>query len=519
MDEILRQVISVARAMWQRRWIGLAVAWICAVAGAVVVLRVPERYEASSRIFVDTQSVLKPLLSGLAVQPDINQQVEMLARTLITRPNLEKLIRNADLSITFKNDRQRDDLIDSLTREIKLTGGGRENIFNVTYRDTDPQRAKRVVQTLTTMFVDSGLVGKRRDTEAARRFIDEQIKSYEKKLEESENRLKEFKLKNLSMTTGSNKDFFGQMTGINEELSRARLDLHAAEQSRDALKRELDGEDPSLSIDLAPASATVGVPELDSRIDAARKQLDELLRRYTDQHPDVVANRRLIQTLEEERKQQLEVRQRAAAAAAAANKGGATNPVFQRIKIALAESEATVASLRGRTHELQARLDALRASAGRVPQVEADLAQLNRDYEIMRKQYEGLVARRESAAISEDVDATTQLADFRVIDPPRASPKPVFPNRTALAPLALLAALGAGLFASFTISQIFPTIDSARTLREIGQRPVLGIVSFRPGPAALSRRRVANFAFGGGVSALFVLFGAWIAWVGLVAHA
>src|SRR5215470_1755029 len=175
MEEILRQVVSVARAMWQRRWIGLAVAWAVAVAGAIAVLRIPERYEASSRIYVDTQSVLKPLLSGLAVQPDVNQQVAMLARTLITRPNLEKLIRSADLSITIKSDRERDDLIDILTREIKLTGGGRENIFNVTYRDTDLNRAQRVVQSLTTMFVDSGLGGKRQDTEAARRFLEDQI--------------------------------------------------------------------------------------------------------------------------------------------------------------------------------------------------------------------------------------------------------------------------------------------------------------------------------------------------------
>jgi len=135
----------------------------------------------------------------------------------------------------------------------------------------------------------------------------------------------------------------------------------------------------------------------------------------------------------------------------------------------------------------------------------------------MRKQYDGLVARRESAAISEDVDATTQLADFRIIDPPRVSPKPVFPNRAALAPLALLAAIGLGAFASFALAQLFPTIDSARLLREIGQRPVLGIVSLRPNPMAVSRRRVSNVAFGGAVSALLIVFGAWIAWIGLAA--
>jgi polysaccharide chain length determinant protein (PEP-CTERM system associated) len=516
MDEILRQVVSVARGMWHRRWLGLAVAWVCAIGGALAVLRVPDRYEASSRIYVDTQSVLKPLLSGLTVQPDVNQQVAMLARTLITRPNLEKLIRSADLSIAFKNERERDVLIDTLTTEIKLTGGGRENLFNVTYRDADPARAQRVVQGLTTMFVDSGLGGKRRDTEAARRFIDEQIKQYEKKLEEAEARLKEFKLRNLSLMTGPGKDFFGQMATISEELSKVRLDLRAAEQSRDALRRELSGEDPSLMSDL-PAVVAPATPELDARIDSMRKQLDELLRRFTDEHPDVLQTRRLLAQLEDQRKQELEARKRIAAATKAPS-GAATNPVYQRIKIAQSEAEATVASLRGRASELEGRLSQLRSTAGRVPQIEAELAQLNRDYDILRKNYDGLVSRRESASISEDVDATTQLAEFRIIDPPRVSPKPVFPNRASLAPVALLAALGLGGFASFAMAQLFPTIDSARVLREVGRRPVLGIVSLRLGPAAIRRKRMSNVAFGGAASALLIAFGAWITWITFISR-
>jgi hypothetical protein len=83
--------------------------------------------------------------------------------------------------------------------------------------------------------------------------------------------------------------------------------------------------------------------------------------------------------------------------------------------------------------------------------------------------------------------------------------------------MALLAALAIGAFVSFGMSQLFPTIDTARVLREIGARPVLGIISLRADPAALRRRRLSNIAFGGAVSALLVVFGAWITWIGVVA--
>jgi polysaccharide chain length determinant protein (PEP-CTERM system associated) len=516
MDDLVRQLALIVRGMWNRRWAGLVAAWIAALVGVVVMLRIPDRYEASSRIFVDTQSVLKPLMSGIAVQPDVSEQLTMLARTLITRPNIEELIRRADLSILIKAEKDRERLIDELSKEIKLQSSGRENLFNVTYRDTDKRRAQQVVQGLTSMFVESGQGGKRRDSEAARRFIDDQIKSYEKKLEEAESRLKDFKLRNLSYTTGSGQDYFARVTSVTEELSKARLELRAAEQSRDALKRELIGEEPLLSPDLSiPMPAAT--PELDARIEIARKQLDDLLRRYTDEHPDVLGTRRLISQLEEQRQQEIDARKRVAAAKK--TNTTATNPVFQQIKISVAEAEANVASLRARVGELQSREAQLRSSAVRVPQLEAELAQMNRDYEILRKNYDGLVARRESASISEDVDASTQLAEFRIIDPPRVSPKAVFPNRAALAPLVLLGALAIGTLVSYALSQLFPTIMNTRTLREIGQRPVLGSVSMRPDAAMIKRGRLSKLAFGGGLSLLLVVYGSWIAWITILAGA
>jgi polysaccharide chain length determinant protein (PEP-CTERM system associated) len=513
MEELLQQAVAILRATWRRRWIGVAVAWAVAVVGAVVVARFPERYEASARIFVDTQSILKPLMSGLAVQPDINQQISMLARTMLSRPNIEKLARLSDLDHLAATPGDRERLIDGLMKSIQLTTGGRENLYVVTYRDTEPARAKRVVQNLVSLFVESGLGNKQRDNESARKFIDEQIKIHEARLEEAENRVKEFKLRHLGLVGGNGADYFGRIAALTEELNKLRTELRVAEQSRDAMKRGLADEEPNL-IDDAARPTTVATPEIDARIDALRRQLDELLRRYTDEHPDVAATRRLIASLEEQKRQELEARRRAAAMAQAKSPA-ATNPVYQRIKIAMAESESTIAALRARVGETQARLAELRAAAGRIPQIEAEMAQLNRDYEIIKRNYDALVARREQAAMSQDVDANANLAEFRVIDPPRVSPTPVFPNRLALIPVVLLGAIAAGVFAAFAVAQIFPTFDSVRTLRNATQRPVLGTVSVLASAPMLRRARLMNTAFAGSVAGLILIYGAWIVWLSL----
>ncbi len=254
MDEILSQARTIAGAMWHRRWIGLAVAWLVAAAGAVVLLRMPDRYEATARVYVDTQTVLKPLMAGLAVQPNIDEQIGMLARTIIARPNIEKIMHSANLDVSATSQIQRDQMVDDLTKRIRFTGSGRENIYTITYQDTSPERSKRVVQDLLSLFVESGLGNKRRDGETARRFIDEQIKGYEQKLSEAENRLKEFKLKNLGFTGAAGGDYFARMSLLSEQAAKVRLELRAAEQARDAYRRELSGEDPVMLPDMGTAT-------------------------------------------------------------------------------------------------------------------------------------------------------------------------------------------------------------------------------------------------------------------------
>ncbi len=114
MNILLSQVTAISRGLWQGRWFGLAIAWLAGIAGAVFLWQTPDRYEATARVYVDTQSILNPLMAGLAVQGNIEQQVAILSRTLISRPNLQKLIRMADLDLNARNNEERERLIDRL---------------------------------------------------------------------------------------------------------------------------------------------------------------------------------------------------------------------------------------------------------------------------------------------------------------------------------------------------------------------------------------------------------------------
>ena len=319
MDELIGQISTIARGMWKHRWLGLLVAWLVTAIGCVVVLSVPDKYEASARIFVDTQSILKPLMSGLAVQPNVEQQIVMLSRTLISRPNVEKLIRMADLDLGTKSKAAQEALVDELMNTLKIQNSGRDNIYLLSYRDTSPEKAKKVIQSLVSIFVESSLGSTRRDSDTARKFIDEQIKAYLSKLEEGETRLKEFKVRNIELQNPDGKDMVGQLGAVSGQLSQARLELREAENGRDAAKRQLEAE-KAQSADITSRSLlqesgmSISTPGIDSRIDAQRRNLDGLLQRFTEQHPDVANARRLIKELESvKRKEVQELRKTAMA--------------------------------------------------------------------------------------------------------------------------------------------------------------------------------------------------------------
>lgn len=512
MHELLAQLRSAARGMWKYRWVGLLVAWLVAIAGIAFVSQIRNKYEASARIFVDTQSILKPLLSGLTVQPDVDQQVAMLSRTLISRPNVEKLVRMADLDLQNKSKAEQEATIDGLMKTLKISGVGRDNLYQLSYQDENPERAKRAVQSLVSIFIESGLGASRKDADSAKVFIDEQIKSYRIKLEEAEARLKEFRLRNLDVQIGDGRDSASRLSELSDLYEKARLELREAENARDAARASLAAEKAqttSLSRQSIAEESTISVatPELDVRIEAQKRNLDALLQRFTDLHPEVIAAKQLINDLEAQRRKEVASLRKAAMAAAIPTRTVAPDSLaIQELNRLIASSEVQVASLRARVSEYGSRYNAARAALRTAPQLEAEAAQLNRDYSIQKKNYEDLVARRESAVLSGELDTVSGVADFRLIDPPRVSPKPVSPNRIVLFPAAMLASIAAGLLVAFLASQMRPVFYDINELRSRFELPVLGVVTLEMTEARARQSRMAVLQFVAASGALLIMF-------------
>jgi len=504
MQALVEQGLDHLRGAWRFRWRAMTAAWVICIVGWLVVLYLPDVYEASARVFVDTRTALSPVIEGLAIGQDVDAQLNFVQKSLLGEAQIERVAREANLDLHATTPQSRHLLLDRLRQRIQLEaagGGGRDAtgvVFTLRYKDPVRDRSLRVTSILLNSFIEDTLGGKRTGTEVAQKFLQEQIEDREMQLRSAEQRLADFKKRNVGMMPGAQGDYFSNLQAEIDATQKAQAALAIAAKRRSELERQLRGEAPSLSDGSMIASGGGAGEETSARIKETQTKLDELLLKYTDKHPEVLALRETLAGLEQRRNEEIEALRRGEIGSAAQT-GASANPVFQSIQLASNQTDVEIAAIRAEIVERQRKVAELRHLVNTVPEVEAEFARLNRDYEVTRSQYTALVDRLEKAKLGEQAAATSSVR-FEVIDPPNAAFRPVSPNRLMLMTGVLLCGLAVGGGVAYLMVQLKPVFLHSRSLGEVTGLPILGVVSV----ASLEPRGLKNRIDSWGYSAAFI---------------
>jgi polysaccharide chain length determinant protein (PEP-CTERM system associated) len=517
MKALVEEVLEDVRGAWRFRWWALFAAWVVGMLGWTIVMLLPDLYEGRATVFVDTSTALRPVLQGLAVEQDVDAELNFVRQSLLGTPELEKVARDVGLLTPDLADvRKRTALIDSMRGRIAITvtsassNEGEHNagsIYGIVYRDPDRARSLKVIgELLNTLIVDT-LGGKRQGSQDAQKFLETQIKDYESRLRAAEDRLADFKKLNIGAMPTEQGGYFSRLQTEMDAVKSAQTALSVAISRRDELDRQLHGES-AVTTATAPSAPVAGAPGANdslSRIREAQAHLDELLLNYTDKHPDVIAARQTLAELQARRAQELESLRRGDANAVA-NSGATANPVYQSIQLELNKVDVEIASLHRQLADHEGRVAELRRALDTMPKVEAEYAQLNRDYDVNKTQYTALLTQLEKAKLGQEAD-TNGSVRFEIVEPPNAEYHPVSPHRVILVLVVFVAAIGVGVALACLIQMLRPVFWSVKGLTEHTGVIVLGAVS-AAFPGIINRRRRWDLAlyslFAGG----FVLLAA-----------
>ena len=475
MNAALEFTLELIRGVWRFRWTAMLVAWIVCLVGWLVVLAMPDTYSAWARVYVDTRTRLSQVTQGIGVESNIASEAEAVREALLGGPQLQKVARLSMPGYASASLGQQAAIISGLRTRLQVEATGERNrpaLYMITYTDQDRQTAHQVVDQLLRLFLANSLSGSQEGSEQAQQFLTQQVAEYDKKLAAAESRLADFKRHNAGLVPGATGgDYFTRLHGDTDDLDKDRLALTVAEQKRDELQRQLSSEQPGM----LSGAAGGGGADTSSAIRETQARLDELLLRFTDKHPDVIAARRTLEDLKKRQQTEIAAVRRGDQAAIAAS-GLAANPVYQGIKLQLSRADVEVAAARRQVADREGKIAELRKMINTAPEVEAEFARLNRDYDVTRGQYQALVERLNRAKLSDKAEATG-VVRFQVVDPPTGSDQPVSPDRIRLILVVLLGGLAAGIGVAYLMHQIRPVFASARQLAELTQLPVLGVVS------------------------------------------
>jgi polysaccharide chain length determinant protein (PEP-CTERM system associated) len=503
-DFILEQI----RGAWRFRRTAMVVAWVVCVLGWLVVLALPDTWSAQARVYVDTRTRLSQVTQGIAVESNIASEAQAVRNALLGGPQLEKVARLAIPGFATASPSAQSDIIGNLHDKLDVEASRDEDagqqrqrnepadLYTITYTDRNRQTARRVVDQLLKLFLANSLGGTQEGSEQAQQFLTQQITDYDKRLADAESRLADFKREHPGLVPGATGDFFARLHAETDELDKDRVALTVAEQKRDELRRQLAGELPVMG---SSGTGAGHGADTATQIREAQAHLDDLLLRFTDKHPDVIAARRTLDDLKQREKLELAAARRGDQAAIAAT-GLAANPVYQGMRLQLSQVDVEVAAARQQVADQEAKIAEQRKMINTAPQVEAEYERLNRDYDVTHKEYQALVERLSRAKLSDKADATG-VVRFEVVDPPAAGTDPVFPQRTRLILAVLAGGLAAGLGVAWLLHQLRPVFTSPRQLSDLTQLPVLGSVSMTwlERHRAVGRRAVWAYSLGAGL--------------------
>jgi polysaccharide chain length determinant protein (PEP-CTERM system associated) len=365
---------------------------------------------------------------------------------------LEKVARLTDIDVLAATPAQMERLLDGLRARTKVETDGRF-LLTIKYTDTDPVRARDVVEAIGRTFIENNLGSTREEIESAQLFLDRQIELYQRELVAAEQRLARFKEERLSKLPDQENYRF-RLDEMRSQLEEAEANLKRARTRQAQLRRRLDQ---------APVSADT------MQIVEAESELARLRSLYTEKHPEVIAARRKLEIL----------RTTPSSVAAPAADLGSAQSLREQVSLetALGEAEADAGAYADQVNRLRDRLAHFEETAAQIPEAEAELAELNRDYDVIKLKHADLMARREQAKISRDREEGTRRVDYEIVDPARIPALPDGPSRAILISVVLAVGLGSGIGAAFLLSQARPTFSDPLGLRQAFGLAVLGTVS------------------------------------------
>lgn len=463
----------------RRRWwflLGLFGTW-AAVSMTAWIL--PAEYRSETLILVEQQKVPEHYVIP-NVSTDLQERLQSMTQQILSRTRLQRIIDGFHLYAGERTRLSSDELVERLRKDIKIdlvkAPGRRDELtaFKIYYSSGDPAIAQQVTSQLTSLFIEENLRARQQQSESTTGFLENQLEEARKDLARQEQRVRDFKTRYLGQLPGQLQSNVQILAGLQARL-QAEIDARNRVKQQQIYYESLLAQYHSLRAELQHAKGTDlgSLPALDQELEHLKTQLADLTARYTGHHPDVKHLKEQIAKTEK-LKRRIEAEVEAARSKAATDHSASAPPhdlwelramsPTMEIESQLKAAQLEMENRQRVIEELDASIAEYQSRLNQTPLREQQLADVARDYDQSRTNYESLLAKKNQSELATNLEKRQQGEQFRILDPPSLPTKPYWPDRFKFSLFGLVAGLIIGVLTTAGVETLDDRIHGEKDL-------------------------------------------------------
>ena len=435
---------------------------------------IPSTYRSGTLILVEQPSVPEKYVVS-NIDSDIQHQLDSITQQILSRTRLLRIIDSLGLYAQDRKRKSPDDLVEKMRKdiEIELSHGDDKKLsaFNIYYASRDPKMAQRATSELANLFISENLEQRQKRSENTTNFLGDQLDQARAKLAEQEAKMRVFKDQHLGELPTQTQSNLQILTGLQNQVQANEDSLNRAKQQNTYLE-SLINQYRAMDRGSKPGEGgSGGLAEIDKELEQLKAQLADLTSHYTDKHPDVRKTKEQIARAESRRERMIaDMNSRAnnsSPEAAVTTPLDAKSAPLLELESQLKANRVEIANRQAEIKDEQNKINQYQGRLNMAPVMEQQFADITRDYDQSKTDYESLLKKKNESEMSTDLEKTQQGEHFRMLDPPNLPVRPYKPNRLQLCGLGLV--VGFVLGAGFAIGQekLSGKIYSGREIKKL----------------------------------------------------
>jgi uncharacterized protein involved in exopolysaccharide biosynthesis len=445
------------------------------ISGFFVSYAFPPKYTSQSTVLVEGQKVPDSYVQPV-ITADFTQRVQTLSQEVLSPSRLRPVIENLGLAkpddenkliAEIQQNMQVEPVITSMSatpgvaaaRRRRQSGGG-EPVpgFNVNYTDSDPARAQKICNAMTSLIVDENLRSRASVAQGTTEFLSRQVEDAKRALDEQDSKLATFKKQHIGQMPGDIDNNMRMLMSLNSQLDATTQTLSRAQQDKAYTESMLAQQVAAWKTSLS----TTNPQTLEQQLTQLQTQLMQLQARYTDDYPDVIKTKADIAEVQKKLKE-LNAASTATTSSNSDKASASEPPEIRQLRLQLHQYQGIITQSTLDQKRLQEQIAVYQSRTSTSPMVEEQYKLLTRDNDNAQSFYKDLLAKKSAAALGTSMENQQQGEQMHILSTAELPEAPTFPER----PLFAAAGLGVGLAFGLMLAMFLEFSDrSIRTEKD-----------------------------------------------------